>query len=103
MTNRKCRPSSRISSRGPETAKQETAGSVSQNALVRSKYLPENKECGPIGAASCWLANQLLLSACRRYNAVHPQVFHHLTIVIIPVGRCKSCNRNPGAEPVDRL
>src|ERR1700733_9897670 len=57
----------------------------------------------PTRAATCSLANQLLLGACRRHNAVHPQVLHHLTIVIIPVGRCKSGNRNPRAESVDRL
>src|SRR3984885_5329798 len=57
----------------------------------------------PTRAATCSLANQLLLGACRRHNAVHPQVLHHLTIVIIPVGRGKSGNCSPRAEPVDRL
>jgi len=48
-------------------------------------------------------ANELLLRACRRHNVVHPQIFHHLAVVVIPMGSGKSGYRRPRTEPVNRL
>src|SRR3984885_14156915 len=48
-------------------------------------------------------ANELLLRACRRPNVVHPQIFHHLAVVVIPMGSGKSGYRRPRTEPVNRL